>query len=310
MVVARDERDVRGQRVERRWISQASRISLLGRAEAGVRRVRLIHDGVDHLRTVDRQQVGGAGALIVNVADAPSAAEHGLRHQRVRQSKPRSEVVAIGIDERAIADRSVLGEQHRARRRIEVREHVARFPHRRRVFVPQAEVHRQLVVQPHIVLQVGEMHLPANLRDQRIAQRVLRAQAEHEVGEVVDVVRRRACGTRELTGVAVAAVQRVDVHHFDVDLLELVSRLQRLPSHRPGVVQLRVPHRRVLPLRVRRLATEIRVTRNQLCGQAAADARIGRQARDPEGVERARRSKRRRIFSALRVRPAEADLEQ
>ena len=53
------------------------------------------------------------------------------------------------------------------------------------------------------------------LRDEDVAQGVLRAQAEHEVGEVVEVVRRGAAGRRELAGVGVAAVQRVDVLHLD-----------------------------------------------------------------------------------------------
>ena len=42
---------------------------------------------------------------------------------------------------------------------------------------------------------------------------------------------------RELAGVGVEAVERVDVLHFDVDVLELVARLQRLAAHQPRVVR-------------------------------------------------------------------------
>ena len=126
------------------------------------------------------------------------------------------------------------------------------------------------------------------LRDEDAAERVLRAQAEHEVGEVVEVVGRRAGRPRELAGVGVAAVERVDVLHFDVDLLELVAGLERLAPHQPRVVHLRIPHRRVLPLRVRRLAAEIRIAGDALRRQAAGDARIGRQPGRCRSVERAR----------------------
>ena len=66
---------------------------------------------------------------------------------------------------------------------------------------------------------------------------------------------------RELAGVGVEAVQRVHVLHLDVDVLELVAGLERLPAHQPRVVDLRVPDRRVLPLRVGGLAAEARSSR-------------------------------------------------
>ena len=94
---------------------------------------------------------------------------------------------------------------------------------RRRVLVAQAEVQRQLVVDAEVVLHVGEVHVLAQVGDQDVAERVLAAQAEHEVGEVVEVVRRGAGRPRELPGVGVAAVERVDVLHLGVDVLELVA---------------------------------------------------------------------------------------
>ena len=150
------------------------------------------------------------------------------------------------------------------RDRIVVGQDVVLLVVRRRVLVAEADVQRQLVVHPPVVLQVGEVHPLAQVGDQDVAERVLAAEAEHEVGQVVDVVRGDARRPRELAGVGVAAVQRVDVLHLGRDVLVLVARLQRVLAHQPGVVDLRVPHRRVLPLRVGRLSAEVREPGDQL----------------------------------------------
>ena len=115
----------------------------------------------------------------------------------------------------------------------------------------------------------------------------------------------------ELPVVGVAAVERVHVLHFGVDALELVAGLERMRARRPGVVDLRVVDRRVLPLRIRRLAAEVRVAGDELRRQAAGDARIGRAA--PAGrtdPERAAAAERRRILARLRPRIAEPHFEQ
>ena len=112
---------------------------------------------------------------------------------------------------------------------------------------------------------------------------------------------------RELSGVGVQPVQRVDVLHFDVDLLELVSRLERLPPHQPGVVDLRIPDGRKLPLRVGRLPAQCRIAADALRRQTAGDTWVGRQPGDPERIGV---TERRRVLATLGVRPAEADLEQ
>ncbi len=65
---------------------------------------------------------------------------------------------------------------------------------RRRIFVAQPEVERELEHQAEVVLQIREVHLLPQVRDQDVAERVLRAEAEHEIREVVQVVRRRAGG--------------------------------------------------------------------------------------------------------------------
>ena len=81
-------------------------------------------------------------------------------------------------------------------------------------------------------------------------------------------------------------------------------------ARRPGVVDLRVVDGRVLPLRVGRLASEIRVAGDELRRQAAGDARVGRQAGDAELVEGALAAERRRILAGLRPRVPESDFEQ
>ena len=56
-----------------------------------------------------------------------------------------AEVVLVGVDQRAVVDRSVLRLQQRARRRIEVGQLVVGVPLRRRELVAQAEVERSAV---------------------------------------------------------------------------------------------------------------------------------------------------------------------
>src|SRR4026207_1949770 len=85
--------------------------------------------------------------------------------------------------------------------------------------------------------------------------------------------------------VGAPAVHRIDVLHFGVDLLELVAALERVRARRPRVVDLRVVDRRILPLRVGLLTSEVRVAGDQLCRQPAGDPLVRRQARDPELIE-------------------------
>ena len=81
--VARHVGDVRGQRIELRRIGESGRIALLRRHETRRCRHRLVDDGVDDLRAVDRQQVAAAGAAEVHVADAVAAADRPCRRRRV-----------------------------------------------------------------------------------------------------------------------------------------------------------------------------------------------------------------------------------
>ena len=69
---------------------------------------------------------------------------------------------------------------------------LSRLPVRRRVLVAQPEIQRQPLRRAPVVLEVGEVHVAAQVGDEHAAERVLRAQAEHEVGEVVEVARRGA----------------------------------------------------------------------------------------------------------------------
>ena len=297
VVVARHVRDVRHERIELRRIGKSRRVPFLRRPERRSQRVALHRHGVDHLRTVDREDIATAGAVEVHVAHAPPAAKHRLRRHGVGEAQTRSPIVAIGIDERAIVNRSVRRLNHLARVGIPVGEDVVALPLRRGVLVAKAEIQRQPVAHPHVVLQIEEVHVLTEIRDEHVAERVLRAETQHEVGEVVEVARRRGRGTRERARVHVEAVQRVHVLHFGVDALEFVAGLDRLASHERRVVHLRIEDRRVLPLRVRGLAAEPCVARDGLRRQSAGDARVARQPGDAVLVERARRAQRRRILA-------------
>ena len=69
------------------------------------------------------------------------------------------------------------------------------------------------------------MHLLTQVRDQDVTERVLTAQAEHEIREVVDIVGRGTHRSGELPGVCVAPIQRIDVLDFGRDVLELMPVL-------------------------------------------------------------------------------------
>ena len=87
------------------------------------------------------------------------------------------------MDQRALEDAAVLGEDHRARRRIEVGEVVVLLARRRRVLVAKAEVHGQLRRDPVVVLDEVELHVLALIHDGVAGQRQLRRQAEQQIAD-------------------------------------------------------------------------------------------------------------------------------
>jgi hypothetical protein len=185
----------------------------------------------------------------VDVADPVAPADHGLVVERPGEAEARAEVVAVGVHQRPVVDVAVARRNHGAARGVEVREDVVRLPLRRAVLVAQAEVERQLAVEPEVVLQVAEVQVLADLVDQDVAERVTAAQAEHEIGQVVlDVRAGAADGAREAPSVLVAAVERVHVLHLGLDVLPLEARLQGVPPQPPRVVELRREDGRVLSL--------------------------------------------------------------
>ena len=91
----------------------------------------------DDVRTVEREQVLAAQPVEVDVADAVAAADHRLVVDRVGQAEARREVVAVGIDQRAVVDRAVLRLDQRVGDRIVVGEEVVLLPLRRGELVAQ-----------------------------------------------------------------------------------------------------------------------------------------------------------------------------
>src|SRR5712692_5857743 len=92
---------------------------------------RLVYRRNHDLRAVDAKQVGAAHAVIMHVADAVSAANDGLRRNRIGQPDARAEVAVVRIDQSAIVEVATGGADDLVRRRIEVREVVVAFPARR-----------------------------------------------------------------------------------------------------------------------------------------------------------------------------------
>ena len=76
-----------------------------------------------------------------------------------------------------------------------------------------------------------------------------------------------------------------------------------------GVVHFRIPRFRELPLGVRSAASEIRIASDDLCRQAAGDARVVRKAGNAVGLQRARQADRCSSRRAAKRRPAQTQLE-
>ena len=265
----------------------------------------------DHVRPVERQQVLAAEPVEVDVADAVAAAEHRLAVDRERHAEARREVVAIGIDQRALVDRAVLRLDQRVRVGIEVGEEVVLLPLRRGELIAQPEVQRQPVGRPEVVLQIREVHPLAEVGDERVDDRVAVAQPEHEVGEVVG--RRVGCRRRraaELPAVGVAPVLRIEVVDLRVDRLVLVAGLEALTAANPRVVDARIEHRRILELRIAVLPAPRRPAGDALLGQAAREPRIGREAGDAVEIEHRRAADAGRLLAGLGARDAEPDIQQ
>ncbi len=246
----------------------------------------------------------------VHVADAVPAAEHRARSESVGEAEPGTEVVAVGGDQRTVFERAVAGHHHGPPLRVEVGQHVVAFPVRRGVLVAQPEIERELIGEPQVVLDIGEVHVLAQVGHQDVAEGIGAAEPQHEVGKVVHVA--RGCPGRpgELPRVLVAPVERVHVLHFRLDVLELIARLDGLASTRPRVVDLRIEHGRKLPLRVGGLAPQIREPCDELRGKPAGHPRIRGEPLNAEQVRCAAGAERRRVLARNRVRPGEPELHE
>ena len=97
------------------------------------------------------------------------------------------------------------------------------------------------------------------------------AQAEQEIAEIVPA---------EFAGIAVAAIERVDVHDLGENALVLVTDLERVAAEDARVIDLGIVNGRILPLGISRLAAEVGVTAGEFRRQAARDARVSGKSRN------------------------------
>ncbi len=290
--IARHVGDVRRERIEVRRIGKTGGIALLRGEEPGLAGT-LIDDCVHHLRPVDRQQVGCAAAVEVHIAHAESAADHRLRHDLIREADAWSPIAAVRMHQRAVVSAAIFRLKQGGCCRIEIRQVIVLLEMRRPILVAHAEIQGELVVDFEVVLHVREMHVLLQVSDEQGAQSVLGAKAEQKISEVV---------AAEFAGVTVAPIQRIHIHHLGLDALVFVTDLERMPAHNPRVVDLRVEQRRILPLRIGRLAPEVGVPAGELGRQAAGDARIGREPGNSVQLQRIRQTQRRWVLAGLGAR--------
>ena len=217
-------------------------ISLLGRAEAGRRRIvqagakrltagrnqrsKLIHDRIQDVRQVVGEEILPTHAVEVDVADAISGTDHGLVEQVVCKADTRSPVVAIGVDQRTVVNRSVLCLNDRVRRRIEVRQLVVAFVLRSCELITNTDVQCELRRDLEVILQIEEVHPLLVVHDGRRRKLILAARPEHEVGKELEVVVRRSGNLTEAARIGVCPIFWSEVIDLGIDGLILVSGFQ------------------------------------------------------------------------------------
>ena len=97
---------------------------------------------------------------------------------------------------------------------------------RRGELVAQAHVDGQLLADLEVVLQIAEVHALLVIHNHRVVQRVTVAKAEHEVRQIVEVVRRRdANGNREAAAISILPVFRIEVVDGGIEALVFESGL-------------------------------------------------------------------------------------
>ncbi len=77
------------------------------------------------------------------------------------------------MDQRPLVNAPLLGKDHRPRRGVEVRKLVVLLDRRRRVFVAEADVRRQLRADAVIVLDEVELHVLSLVHDGEARKRQL-----------------------------------------------------------------------------------------------------------------------------------------
>src|SRR5581483_10094587 len=125
-----------------------------------------------------------------------------------------------------------------------VGEDIVTLPARGSKLPPQAQVQRELLVHPEVVLKIEEVIALAVIAHQPVGELNLTGKSEREVGQIVAgaVVGNRAASRlselrarrlAELAGITLKTVYRIDVHHQRVNDVHLGAELQSVAAHHP-----------------------------------------------------------------------------
>ena len=123
-----------------------------------------------------------------------------------------------------------------------------------------------------LVHRVRSAHDEADFREEeRLWLNTSIVKAEQEIAEIVPA---------EFAGIAIAAIERVDVHDLGENALVLVTDLERVSAEDARVIDLGIVNGRILPLGISRLTAEVGVTAGEFRRQAARDARVSGKSRN------------------------------
>ena len=290
--VRRGVDDVGINRVEGRWAGDVGAEAVQGGEEGGrhraARRYRLAEDAEKGLRSID-SLLGAAGPVEERVADAISGADYGFGIDAVRQAKPRPVVFVVRVDQAALEQVAAGGFDHAVGGGVEIGVIVVPLIERGSELPAQSEVQRKFRVHPVVVLEIQRVHVLPQI-DHRVAPQVhLVGNAKHEIRQAVagGVARDRAGGRlaqlsaggpAEQPGVRVLSIDWIRVQNLGADVQVLVSHFERMPAHRLGEIEFRIPGRGILELRIAGLAAHGGESGDGLRVESTGDAGCGRQA--------------------------------
>src|SRR5262249_33029304 len=146
------------------------------------------------------------------------------------EAKPRSKIVAVGVNERLLRQISALRRDERAGLEIKVRPFPVSFPRRCRKLVSQTQIQREAPADLPIILREQKVHVLINVEGRVRILLVLRGETEQQIGDGIAPV---IIDSGEAPGIIEITDQRADVADSRLHVQQLAAKLDRVRSSAP-----------------------------------------------------------------------------